>query len=215
MAKKSAKQRRQKWKKWQKKYAWVWRLFLMVLAVAVCGLVIYNAISDAADKTEPKDDVPLFWEVDEQGRPYIDDYTYVTFYERQDVNSPVVERRYLDTGGKVAYSYTYVYDDAGRLVRRNRFDVNTLLTGFSAYLYDEAGRNYRTDCYEDDEFDGYFLNAYNASGHKTEAARYDENNALIERFVYTYDASGKPASVTQYSADGTVLGTRDYDIALD
>lgn len=211
---KSRERKQKKWRKFKKKYAWVWQLFLALLAVAICALVIYNAITNAQDKTEEVEDVPVFWEYDEDGRPYIDDYTYITFYERADENSPVIERRYMPENAP-EYSYTYVYDDVGRLVRRNRFDAEGLLTGFSAYLYDQNGVNYRTDSYVDDEFEGYFLNTYDAAGKKTEVARYDTDETLIERFVYEYDASGDPTLVTQYSADGTVLGTRDYSLEID
>ncbi len=208
------KTRQQKWRKFKKKYAWMWQLFLMLLAVAVCALLIINAIAQAG-KPEEEDDVPIFWEYDAQGRPYIDDYTFITVYEREDLNAPVVERQYFGADGAIAYSYSYVYDAEGRLIRRNTYDPNTLLIGFSEYLYDQNGRNYRTNCYEDDEFVSYFLNTFDMAGNKAEAAEYDEHDALIERWVYAYDRDGEPESVTLYSADGAVLGTRDYDISLD
>ena len=198
---------KKKKKSLKKKYGWVWWLFLLLLAVAVCVLVIVRQIRTRADAADDGTEIVVYFEYDSEGRPTVTEDNICTVYAAEDLNSTVLERQYLNSDGSVAYSYSYVYNDAGRLIRRNKFDSAGLLSGFSEYEYDDAGRNTRINCYEDDEFSCYFLNTFDDSGRKSEAAEYDPDGTLIERWVYAYDRHGDVASITLYSASGAVLGT--------
>ncbi len=198
---------KKKTKNWKKKYGWVWWLFLLLMAIAVCVLVVMRQIRARAAVVDEEDEIVVYYEYDDEGRPTVTEDNICTVYAAEDLSSTVLERHYLNNDGSVAYSYSYVYNDAGRLIRRNKLDSAGLLSGFSEYEYDQTGRNTRINCYEDDEYKCYFLNAFDGNGRKTEAAEYDPDGTLIERWVYEYDRHGDIVTITLYSASGAVLGT--------
>lgn len=140
----------------------------------------------------------------------------------------MLRRDTYDTGGNLAWSLVYQYDEQGRMSGVTSYDAAGIQTGYVevlynaagqeiqsysyclddgtldpvVYSYDAAGRMEREENYFHGALDCYFIDQYNEMDQVVRSDGYYSDGELIGYTLYTYDDDGNKTQGNTYTSRG-------------
>ena len=148
-----------------------------------------SGLSASMDKTDIAGDLMerVTWSIDPKGR--------ITG-----------ENRY--TGGSnpiLLFSYKYLYDEKGRLSRKEKYSRDLVLSGWETWIFDNAGRvtEHKTlQTGEEKPFKETFK--YDGAGRLSQNINYNGDGSIFQSYKYSYDSLGTGAGMQRLLPDGKV-----------
>ncbi|MCR4671311.1 MAG: RHS repeat protein, partial [Saccharofermentans sp.] len=126
---------------------------------------------------------------------------------KYDDKGNMVKEAYFDKDGKVtAYAeYVYEFDDKGHVLKKNCADEKAVVTEYTEYKYDEAGNEIQMMNFDGEgKFSWGTKSKYDSDRRLIEVTKHADNNSILSRTTYEYDAQGNPTKTTVYTPTGDI-----------
>lgn len=129
---------------------------------------------------------------------------FPTVCEYDENGNLIRENTYQSGDGTLTLYWTYEYDEAGNMVVQDLYSSDNVLTAHTTFEYDNNGNMIQDNVYVDGELVEYHIYEYDSNGRVVYDQLYMDGIANTYR---TYEYEGNTYSMSEYAADGTLVGT--------